>query len=195
MVLFGVLAVIAYRDNAYINQNHDTLVASAQKQSATDQKKLDDDAYHKANEEPFRLYTATSVDGSFQLQIPKNWSIYANHSTSGQAQLDLSSDPDVVDVTTGAVNSHAFKLQLLRRSLADVLSTLDAKVKKKKLASTPVTVSGISGTKYTGAIDDQHSNGILIVIPVRDKTMTLSVENSRYQDEFAKIVASAKVNP
>lgn len=197
MVLFGILAIIAYRDNTYIHTNLNILNAKAAQEAADEQKKLDDAAYIKANQLPFRTYTAEPVNGGFQLQIPKNWSLYAGNNTTALTQLDLASSPDVVVVNSGpnAVNTHAFHLQLRKASAASINKTFEARLKKKTLTSRGVIVSGIQGTWFEGTIDDQRHNGVVVVLPVRDKTMVISTETRNYLDEFNKILSTAKIIP
>ena len=197
MVLFGVLAIFAFRDNSYIHNNLSALNAKAAQEAAAKQKHADDLAQVKANEEPYRTYTADPVNGSFQLQIPKNWSLYAGNNTLQLAQLDLAANPNVVVVNggSGAVNTYAFHLQLRKQTAASISKTFENNIKKKILTSKGVTVSGIQGTWFEGTLDDQRHQGITVVIPVRDKTMIISTETRSYIDEFNKILATAKIIP
>src|SRR5438876_441811 len=71
MVLFGVLAVLAYEDSSNIHATLDEKSQAAGDAAAKKQKATDDMANTKANEQPYRVYTASAVDGSFTLQIPK----------------------------------------------------------------------------------------------------------------------------
>ena len=196
MVLFGVLAVLAYSDNERVHRDLNQTVAQAKSQAAAEQKKTDDEANRVANELPYREYVADAVDGGFKLQIPKNWSIYVGHN-SGQAQLDLASNPDKVtyNLSPGAINTQAFHLQVLKKSQQDVVRGYADLIKKKKLASRGIKVSGISGTYFEGQIDSNRHNGAVIVLAVRDKTMTISTEDRTYLAEFNKIVETASINP
>ncbi len=197
MVLFGVLAVIAYRDNTYIKTNLSQLNAKAAAEAAAKQKQADDLAHIKANEEPYRTYVAEPLNGGFQLQIPKNWSLYTANGVSATVQLDLAANPDVVVVNqgSGAVNTHAFHLQLRKQSLNAVSKTFEKNIKNKTLGSKAVTVSGIRGTWFEGAIDQQRHNGVVVVLPVRDKTLVISTETRNFLNEFNKILETAKIVP
>jgi len=197
MVLFSVLAIIAYRENTYINSNLSQLNAQAAKSAATNQKQLDDLAHIKANQEPYRTYTAEAVNGGFQLQIPKNWSLYVGNNTSSGVTLDLAANPDAVTINggLGAVNTHSFHLQLRKQSLASISKEFETSIKKKILTSKSVTVSGIQGTMFEGEIDKQRHSGAVVILQVRDKTMVLSTENRSYLNEFNKILSTAKIIP
>lgn len=197
MVVFGVLAVIAYRDNEFVRGNLNQLVAAEKQKAMTEQKAIDAEANRKANDSPYRPFVAPPIDGSFELQIPKTWSIYNGRADSGKIQVNFIANPDVVINNTGngAQNTQAFRLQLLRTSQQEIIKSYDEAIKKKQLTSKGVKVSGISATQLEGTIDSQRHTGVVIVVPVRDKTMVFSTEDRKYIDEFTKIVASAKINP
>jgi hypothetical protein len=197
MVLFGVLAVIAFSDNENIHATLDQRVASAQSQAKEEQKQQDAEENRKANDLPYRLYKAEAIDGGFQLQIPKTWSLYVGRNSSGTTQVDLAADPNVViqNLGPGALNTHAFRLQLLRKNQTEIVKSYDAGIKKKKLSSKGITVSGIPATQFDGEIDSQRHNGSVVVLAVRDKTMILSTEDPKYRDEFNKILSTAVINP
>ena len=198
MLLFGGLAIKVYRDNTFIVSHQKQLSDKAAADAATKQKAADDLANTKANQLPFRTYTADPRDGSFQLQIPKSWSLYAGHNfnTSQLIQLDLISDPHIVDSRVdGGINTHAFRLQLQNRSVQDTNKSYAALIKKKVLKSRGTQVSGIPATLYEGQIDDQRHNGIAITFPVRDKSMIITTDTRNFLEEFNKIVSTAKIVP
>jgi hypothetical protein len=197
MVLFGVLATYAWTDNSNIHSTLDQRLAKAKTEAAAKQKDEDTLANQKANELPYYSFVANAQDGAFTLQLPKNWSIYNGRSAAGSVQLNMLSDPEtVVDNLGGnAQNTHALVVQLLRQSQTEVLQKYSEKVKLKKLTQSSVEVSGMAAVKLEGAIDEQRHTGILIVLPVRDKTLTFTVQDMKYAEQFNKIVSTAKINP
>src|SRR5438105_4018401 len=86
-VTFVGLAVIASHQLAIAITTVGQQIDSAAAKAKTAQKNSDDAANAKANQLPYRTYTAGLRDGGFQLQIPKNWSLYAEHYQQGQTQL------------------------------------------------------------------------------------------------------------
>lgn len=198
MLLFGVLAVLAYNHDATSTANINQTVAKAKSEAAAKQKKADDEANRIANELPYRTYTALPVDGGFSLKIPKSWSIYAAHgSDSAVTQLDLMADLDVVNnnLASKALNTHAFRLQLLNKTQTTVIRSYDDKIKKKEVSSKTIQVSGINATWLEGSIDDQRHNGVVVILPVRDKTMVINTDSRDFLTEFNQILAEAKINP
>lgn len=197
MVLFSALAVLAYEHDTKTQAHLGQLVDQASSVSVAKQKQQDDAVNNKLNESPYRAYTANPVDGGFQLQIPKNWSIYSAHSDLSSTQLDLMADPNAVatNLSQTSQNAHGLHIQLLNTSLSDVNKRLEGNLKENTVTSKGTTVSGIAATWFEGTIDDQRHNGIMITLPVRDKTMTISTETRAHLDEFNAIVAAAKINP
>jgi hypothetical protein len=197
MVLFGALAIYAFRDNDNIHRNLNAIIASAKDKAAADQKNKDEADFKKQNELPYKTYIADAVDGAFKLQIPKNWSVYTGKSDTGTTQLDLRSDPDVVSIAlNNGISSNAFKLQILRQGQPEVLqSKFQDKIKTKKVTSKQITVSGISAIQLDGLFDDQRHNGVVTILPVRDKTMVISTDTHNNLTEYNQILSSAQISP
>lgn len=199
MVLFGVLATLAYKDNTYIHNNLSALQTTAASKAAATQQHTDTIANTKAGELPYRTYTADPVDGSFSLQIPKDWSLYVGHNLSSTIPLDIAADPDVVTYNLGSgvsvINSHAFHLQLVDESVQTAIKAYDAQIKKGLLSSKSVQVSGISATWLEGSIDSQRHDGIVVVVPTRSQTLLIWTDSHDYVSEFNTILASAKIYP
>ncbi|TAK88803.1 hypothetical protein EPO04_01655 [Patescibacteria group bacterium] len=197
MVVFGVLAVLAYRDNEYVRGNLNTLVKAESQRAREQQKQQSAEENRKANELPFKNFTADAVDGGFVLPIPKTWSTYYGRNNTGPTQVDFAANPDTVTINLNrdARNTQAFRLKLLRQSQADVVKDYQTLIKQKKVTSKGTKVSGIDATQLEGTIDDQRHEGVVIIVPVRDKTIVLITEDKRYVGEFNTIVAGAKINP
>lgn len=199
MVLFGVLAILAFKDNTYIHANLALLEGNAATKAATTQKQADDVANTKANELPYRTYTADPVDGSFSLQIPKDWSLYVGHNLSQNTPLDIAANPNQVTYNLGTgtnvINTQAFHLQLVNESVQTAVKKYDAQIKKKQLTSKGVQVSGINATWLEGAIDNQRHNGIIVILPTRSQTMLIWTDSHDYTTEFNTILGSAKIYP
>jgi hypothetical protein len=196
-LLFGTLAVLAYsqRNDAVNNLNQH--VNDAVSKATSDQKKEDEEANRKLNELPYRTYTATPGDGSFQLQIPKNWSIYAEHTPVGvsSTQLTLVASQDVVNVTKNGHDTQPFMMQLVNKSAVDIVKSFNDKIKTKKLGTKTISVSGISSTYLEGVLDDERHDGIEVIVPVRDKAMVFITQSHSFVPEFNQILANAKIIP
>ena len=67
-------------------------------------------------------------------------------------------------------------------------------VNNKKAKATTATVSGITGTRYTGAYR-QAKDGVAVLVPVRDKTMVFITDNTNYLSEFETALSQSTIKP
>ena len=198
MLLFGVLAVLAYSANTTTQANVSQLKATAAAKAVATQKQQDTTANTIANELPYRTYTADPVNGGFTLQIPKDWSLYAASSTtSGITALDIISDPNVINahLDPTSTNTHEFELKLVNQPVVTVNKTFETNIKNGTVATKAITVSGIAATWFEGAIDTQRHNGIVVTFVDRNQTVVITTDTHNYVNEFNSILSSAKFNP
>lgn len=198
--LFGGIAIYSFNAKTVAETDRNAQVAKAVAVATTAQKKADDIANTKANENPYRTYTADTVFGGFSLEIPKSWNIYAEKNVSAPTQLVLIASPDSVSVSKTSKVLQPFKMELLDKSSSqlqkDYNNQYSESLKKKVMVVENVTVSGIPSTKYTGLFDTgQTVKTVRIITPVRDKTMLFTNDDLKYSEQFNKIVASAKITP
>jgi hypothetical protein len=196
MVLFGVLAIVAYQDNHHTQTHLSELNAAAATNAAVAQKKNDAIANAKANEQPYQTYTADPIDGSFQMQFPKNWSIYAAKNPGASTPLDLIADPGVVNnFLDGSINTHQFELTLSTESLIDENKTFESALKKGTLTSKAYTVSGIPATWFQGTLDSKGHQGVIVTLQDRNETMVITDDTMDYLSDFTAILNSAVIHP
>lgn len=193
-VLFAALSLYAF------SQAHTaTTTLNIQKQAAATaaaefQKQADAVATVKASESPYRSFTASVDFGGFVINFPKNWSGSASESTQSTTQVILALNPDFVRQTDGTANPVAAKVVLIQQLMTTALTQLNPLIQIGRLKQQDVTVSGIKGTLLTGKFDDKQTVRE-VLLPVRDKTLIFSTEDTKYAAEFDQILAQAKINP
>jgi hypothetical protein len=196
MVLFGVLAVLAYQQRTTALNTVNAQVDNATGKAKSDQKASDDTANAKANELPYKTYTALPADGGFQLQFPKDWSVYAEHSTkNGSDQLMLLADLATVNFNSDTYDSQPFKLEIVNTPAVAYVKTFDSGIRKKSISTGSMQVSGIASTVLKGVFQNQHSVGVKVIVPVRDNAFVFTAENQSRIDNFNQILATAKIFP
>ncbi len=198
---FSVILLIAtffFGARAFINDDKLTeATKQGQLQGATAQKTIDEKKYIEEKNSDFRTYTAPQEAGSFQVDIPKSWSLAITQNDS-TALLSALSMPDYVDTK---LEKYALRFSLQNKNIDTIKKPLDnlAKepdAKKRKVSSEEVTISGIKGVRYTGQISSKISNGTLILVPLRDKTFSIQTDdNTTYLTVFNAIVSNLKLNP
>lgn len=161
---------------------------------AQTQKETDDAAAKTLAENPYRSYTAPVTFGDFTIKFPKNWSAWVAENISSSNQVELIASPDFIKVLPDNSVNYALHVMLVNSTYTNLRQNYDQQVKDKKAKATSVTISGISGTRYEGQYS-QTKSGIIVLVPVRDKTMVLSTENTKFSSEFSQILTQSTIKP
>lgn len=192
-IIFGLLAIMYASQAAAATKSLQTQKAAAAKAAAAAQKLEDDTKYTKLNGSPFRSYTAPPEFGAFTINFPKNWSSWVDHEANGK-QVSLALNPDFVHRTNGVDDPMAARVTLQERTKDQYLLQYASLVKTKAMKQTSITVSGLPAYDFTGKFPDRKTLHE-VVIPIRDKVLTMTTENATYADEFNQIVAGAHIIP
>lgn len=204
-IVFGILLVlfIGLFINSYMQAQSATKDLNAKRAvsynlgksaGAKAQKDSDEVAARALAENPYRSYTAPVTFGDFTIKFPKNWSAWVTENINSSNQVELIANPDAIKVLPDNSVNYALHVYLVNATYADYRQNYDQQVKDKKAKSTAVTISGIAGTRYEGQYS-QTKSGIIVLIPVRDKTMVLSTENTKYSSEFSQVLSQSTIKP
>jgi hypothetical protein len=202
-IIFGLVALVFSITSIFSvldSQNSKHILNSAKQTSY----KAGQDAQHQqdikdqqaAAESPFRSYKAGKDFGNFEIKFPKNWNATVTENVAATNQVNLVLHPEIVKALgdpSQPGNNYAFRALLIKQGSDSLQKTLDDRVKAKKMTSKSVTVSGIAAKWYEGAWDDRHT-GVMVLVPVRDKTIELITDYSKdYINEFNTILAQAVI--
>lgn len=194
VVAFGVLTVYFYSQAQTATNTLNQQKQAAAKAAATAQQKTDAKAALLSSETPYRSYTAPKAFGSFVINFPKNWNASVQEAANDTTQVNLLLNPDFIRQTGSTPEPDAAHIRLLNQSSNQLMQTYTFQVKEGKLKQQAITVSGINAIQLTGSFSGEPTLE-LVLVPVRDKTISLAMENAQYQNEFNQILAQAKVNP
>ena len=189
IIATGFLGYRAYQGTTALNEKYSTGYNAGK----ADQGKADDAKIQEINRNPFRSFTAPKELGAFVVSFPRNWSL-AVTKTTGEACSGYW-QPDFVDTDSSA---YALRISVTDDSYDSSLAKLRASVKssKNKLTESTVEVSGVDGAKFSGLIDKKTTNGTVIILPLRDKTMVIQTDdNAKYGKDYDDIVTKLKINP
>lgn len=167
--------------------------AEAAAEAKTAQKAEDEAAAIEAAKEPYRSYTAPAVIGALSVQFPKNWNVYATEDQDS-AILDVYWNPDVVRSAKGFSGGYNLRVKLEKTLYADLVKKQQKAIEKGEVTAQPVTVSGIAGTRFNGKITADHS-GALVVIPLRDRSVSIWTENSDVLADFNQVIERLSIVP
>lgn len=202
LVIF-VLIFVGLFVNSYLKEQRATKELNTQKAAAyrlgqqagaKTQKATDEAAAKAAAQNPYRSYVAPTAYGEFTIKFPKVWSSSVAENLSSTTQVDLIATPDFIKIQPDNKVNYALRVSLIDSTYASVRQAYDQRVKSKKLKALGVKVSGLDGTRYEGEFKEGKS-GIVVLIPVRDKTIVFTTENTKYQAEFEATLAQSTIKP
>lgn len=198
VLIFAGLFINSYMKAQSVTKNLNTQKAVAYKagQSAgAETQKISDTAEAKAiAENPYRSYVAPSAFGEFTIKFPKIWSSSVAENLSSTNQVDLIATPEFIKLLQDKSVNYALRVSLINTTYATVRNGYDQQVKNKKAKASAIKVSGIDGTRYEGQYS-QNKNGIVVLVPVRDKTIVFTTENIKYQSEFEQTLTQSTIKP
>jgi hypothetical protein len=182
---FGIWAFMGRAD---YKDNSDQKVTAAVKVAVAAEDVKKDAAFAEKEKSPVKSYTASSSLGSLSFQYPKTWSAYIVESSGGQT-LDGYFSPNIVpDIKSDT--SFALRIQIVNTSYAAVLKTFDTNTKNGKVAAAAYRAPKVNeslGTMLTGLIDTKKQ-GVLVLLPLRDKTIRIWTEGEDFRGDFNDIV-------
>lgn len=181
MAGFGLWAYMSrqdYKNNT--DQKIETAVDVAVKEAETKK----DNEFAEREKQPLATYQSPSSLGSIVVKYPKTWSAFADEGNRS-AELDAYFHPNTVP---GIDNdqSYALRLEVTQRSFADEVRSYDSQIKRgsaQAKAFQPVNVDNVVGIRIEGEISS-GKQGILVMVPLRDKTIKLYTESDQFYKDF-----------
>lgn len=177
-------ALWAYNSRQDYKNNVDSKIATAvdvaKKETATQK----DNDFIEREKQPLKEYKGPVNYGAVDVHYPKTWSAYVdetNKATPVNGYFHPSYVPGIQ-----ATQNYALRVQVVDRKFEDVLREYDGQVRTGKVTVSPykpVNVPNIVGEKLEGEIEPRKQ-GIVVLIPIRDKTIKLSTESDQYKPDF-----------
>lgn len=196
LVLVIVFAIVAASNSANQKKAESENQYQAGYEAGTkDQKDASEKEYIEKTGKDFRIYKAAADFGSFELPVPKTWSLLVNPKPADGA-INGVADPDYIDQTA---KYHVFSFDQKRADYDKVIKDMEDQVKDSRgaIVSSDVVVSGISGKRFKGVYDAKNNvKAEIVVIPLREKTITFRTDYpDKYSEVFNNILNNVKLNP
>lgn len=186
---FGVWAFMSRQD--YKN-NVDEKIATAVEVTKQQVESDKDNEFVEREKEPLRKYSGPATYGSIKFNYPKTWSVYSEESTRSSTPLSLYLHPGIVPGVDSEASFGA-RLEVSDDTYENTVKGFDSKVRDGKIsvkAYSPDKVSGIVGLHLQGEIATKK-HGIMIILPLRDKTIKLWNESEQQANDFVKHILSS----
>lgn len=164
---------------------NEPIIAAAVSDAKETQKEQLESEFTEREKIPTKQYTSPQQHGSVKLSYPKTWSSYVDTSQSGG--MNFYAHPNFVPAKD--VN-YALRMSIVNRPFAQEIKSYDSQVKNGDLKAAAVRASGVTGTKLDGFLQ-REQEGIMVVFPLRDKTLRIWTESKEFSGDFNDIVLAA----
>lgn len=141
---------------------------------------------------PTKTYKGSVTYGSVSFDYPKTWSGYVDESSSSEP-INGYFYPVIVPGLQSKT-AYALRVELVNTDYSSVLSRYDPQIKDgsvKASAIIPpkmVDVTNVQpGTRLDGALD-QNTNGSMVIIKVRDKTLQVYTQSNDFLNDFSNTI-------
>lgn len=170
-----------------------TAVAAARKDE--DAKQLAN--YNEQLKKPYKNFTGSATFGSVSFSYPLTYSAYVDTTDSSKPIEGYFYPGTVPGIQSGT--AFALRVELVATAYSQVLGQYSSNIQQgtlKAAAYVPPKMKNVSnvqaGTLLTGKVgQDSQGNaqtGIMLVIPVRDKTLQIYTESNDFAGDFNNIV-------
>lgn len=138
---------------------------------------------------PHKEYKGPATYGSVDIVYPKSWSAFVTETPRGSTPIDGYFHPDVVPgIDSGT--SFALRLEVTGRAYDEELRQYESQAKSGKVKVSPYKVPKVAdtlGARVEGEIGN-GAKGIVVLFPVRDKTLKISTEAEQFRGDFDNII-------
>ncbi len=184
---FGIWAFMGmedYKNNS--DQKSAAAVVIAQQQTST----AKDKEFVEKEKNPLKEYKGPAAFGTINLKYPKTWGGFVTEAsgTSG-IPVDAYFHPNFVPGLQSGTD-FALRVKVVNKSYADQVKQFESKVKQGKVKVSPYTlpkVSGAVGSRVEGEVNAGQQD-ILVLLPLRDKTIEISTESNQFRSDFDSII-------
>lgn len=206
IILFVLIAVslgFIYTLNKKANQTEETIKGRVDKAvgvKSDEAKAACEVEKRELVENPWQVYKASPLVGSFSFQFPKSWSRYEEFDlNSSDASLRVFFNPIAVSMDANLDYIHSALQMDISKSIYSVELKKyrdEAKKSKSKDEETDIKISGFDGKffRYKDLKIGQYVG--VAIIPYRDNTMIIKTDNhDKYKDYFDKLNTSLIITP
>jgi len=183
---FGVWAFME-RDT-YKNKTDQVVakeVALAEQRVASEK----DKEFIEKEKQPTKPYKGPSTFGSVEFNYPKTWSAHMDEKGEGNTPINGFLHPDFVPGLKSGT-AFALRVEVTTDSYDSEMKRFESKVKSGKVTVTPYRaeqVPDVLGARVEGEINTGQKD-IMVLFPVRDKTLKVSTESETFYKDFNDII-------
>lgn len=191
LLFFGALGfgIWAYMSRADYKNNSDKKAAAAAEIAVQKESSRKDAEFVEKEKNPLQIYAGPAAFGTLDISYPKTWSAFVTESDKANIPIDGYFHPNFVPgVNSGT--AFALRLQVTSQPYDQEMKQFDGKVKAGKVkisAFSAKNVAGVTGSRVEGEINTGQQ-GVMILLPLRDRTIKLSTESQQFVGDFNSII-------
>ncbi|MET0779305.1 MAG: hypothetical protein ABWY71_00570 [Candidatus Saccharimonadales bacterium] len=175
------------RQDYKLNSDKKSATAAAAVKEQTQQ--ADAIIYAEQAKNPLKTHVGPDAYGAITVQYPKTWSAYVIENGNAVPMNDYF-HPDVVPDTGKTTNAYALRVQVVQSTYSQVMTQYQSLAVTKKVTVAPYKlpkVPSVVGSRVDGQITAQKQ-GTMIVLPLRNVTLTISTESQDFENDFNNII-------
>ena len=171
LLLFGAIGfgVWAFGERNDYKTNVDSKIDTAVEVAVERTKTEKDNEFIEKEKEPLKGYLSPGQYGSFNLKYPKTWSAYVNDRSN---QFELRAHPDVVP--EGQKTAYALRIEVVSTAYDQVVNQYESNIRQGKARAAAYSLPKVKGAA--------------VLLPLRDKTLKLTVETQERVADFNNII-------
>jgi hypothetical protein len=181
----------SYAGRQDYKNNVDKKIAEAIAESEVKISTDKDAEYAEKEKSPYQIYQGPVTYGSAVITYPKNWSAYVDESGGSNTVVTGYFHPNYVPATDSET-AFALRFEIVSSAYDSVLKSFDSSVKSGKLKASAYRapkVESILGSRLEGSLSAKEQ-GILVLLPLRDKTIKLWTESEQFASDFTTVLES-----
>ena len=182
LAVFGVWAY--FQDTDQRNNVEDIVAEAVVEANAAKEEELNA-KFAEENKKPYDNYTSPSSLGSVSITYPRTWSAYIEETGGSSSPLEGFFHPKFVPAEKDT--AYALRITLESRDYDREVSSFTSDIEKGTVTSKPIKIEGVTGVLLDGEIDSKIS-GSKLLIPLRDKTLTIWTEAPSFVKDFKNII-------
>lgn len=189
-LIFGLWAFSERQ--SYKNQS-DKKAAQAVAKAEDELIKKKDVEFAEREKEPFKTYTSPSAAGTIKIKYPKTWSAFITESDRSSTPVNGYFHPNFVPGLESGT-SFALRIQVVNQSYSQTMRQYESQTKGGKVKVSPFRAPGVKsilGARIDGQLDNATTQGSMVVLPLRDKTIKLWTESESFLGDFNKTVLAS----
>lgn len=185
----GGFGVWAFMERSDYKNNSDQKSEKAVEAAKEEQKIQLEAEFAEKEKSPVDSYLGPSAFGSVAFDYPKTWSAYVEEKGTGATPIAGYLHPKFVPDITGDT-SFALRFQVVEEDYSSVLKGYQSNIEKGTVSLTPYRHKAdqtLLGSRIEGEIE-KDKQGVIIILPIRDKSLMLWSEAPQFFNDFDKII-------